>query len=356
MKILILTQKIDRDDPILGFFHNWVLRLAEKFESVAVVCLQKGKFDLPKNVQVFSLGKEKSVVSSQYLVVRKVQYILNFYKFVWNERQNYDSVFVHMNQEYVLLGGFIWKIMGKKIYFWRNHPAGNLLTNIAVFFSEKVFYTAPNSYTARFAKSVKMPVGIDTEKFPTCPNDSVGRVSNFQFSNQKRQKNSILSLGRISPVKNVHIMVEAAKILKEKNIDFVFDIVGDPVNPEDFDYKNKLPTDFVNFMPAVSNDQTPEMYKNHEIFVNLTESFDKTIIEAAICGALPIIANKSLENEIDASLIAELSPKSVAERLGYWLKASEEEKERTRQKLAKYVLENHSLDTLIKKLYAEILR
>ena len=170
MRLLIITQKIDQTDPILGFFHTWVVELAKRFENIVVICLQKGEFDLPSNVKVFSLGKEKKNelrIKNYKLWIKKFGYIFNFYEFIWAERDNYDAVFVHMNQEYVLLGGLFWQIWGKKVFMWRNHPKGNILTRIAVYFSDKVFYTAPNSYTARFNKSVKMPVGVDTSVFNT---------------------------------------------------------------------------------------------------------------------------------------------------------------------------------------------
>src|SRR3989344_7151474 len=179
MKLLIITQKVDRDDPVLGFFHGWLAKFAEKFESVSVICLQKGVYDLPSNVQVFSLGKEHNSI------IKKVGYIIKFYKYIFDLRHEYDSVFVHMNQEYVLLGSKLWKLLGKKVYLWRNHPYGNLLTRIAVVLSDKVFCTSKDSFTAKFNKTVLMPVGIDTEI--------------FKDLKMERSKNSILFLGRIAP-------------------------------------------------------------------------------------------------------------------------------------------------------------
>jgi len=39
MKILILTQKIDKNDDILGFFHGWVAEFAQHCEKVTVIAL-----------------------------------------------------------------------------------------------------------------------------------------------------------------------------------------------------------------------------------------------------------------------------------------------------------------------------
>ena len=108
MRLLIITQKVDKNDPILGFFHRWIEEFAKHCESVIVICLQKGEYNLPQNVKVLSLGKESKHSN--------IRYIVCFYMYLWQERNNYDSVFVHMNQEYVILGACFWKLWYKKVF------------------------------------------------------------------------------------------------------------------------------------------------------------------------------------------------------------------------------------------------
>ncbi len=156
MKFLILTQKVDRNDPILGFFHRWIEEFVKRCERVIIICLEEGEYNLSQNVKVFSLGKEGSHSRAKYL--------WNFYKYLWQERKNYDAVFVHLNQEYVLLGGILWLLLGKKVFMWRNHHMGNFLTDLAGLFCSKIFCTSKYSYTAKHKKTVLMPVGIDTDK------------------------------------------------------------------------------------------------------------------------------------------------------------------------------------------------
>jgi glycosyltransferase involved in cell wall biosynthesis len=336
MKLLILTQKVDKRDPILGFYHNWLLALAKKADKISVICLEKGEYDLPENVKVYSLGKEAKR--------SRIKYITNFYNYILGLNREYDSVLVHMNQEYVLLGGLFWKLMRKKVFMWRNHPMGNILTRVAVMLCDKVFCTSKFSYTARFSKTAIMPVGINMEI--------------FKDEKKERLKNSILCLGRISPVKNIHLMVEVARILRERGIDFTLDIVGDPVNSEDYEYKNKLletSRDLpINFLPGVSNDKTSEIYNNYEIFLNLTPSgsFDKTILEAAACGCLPIVANESLRGEIDEKLITGENPEKIADTLEYWL--TQNNTEGLAKELQDFVSREHSLSVLVEQLHLAI--
>ena len=98
MKLLIVAQSVDENNPALGFFVNWVREFAKCFEEIIVVCLEKGEHDLPPNVKVLSLGKEFGA--------SKLKKLFTFYFLLFTLREQYDSVFVHMIQEFVLLGGF----------------------------------------------------------------------------------------------------------------------------------------------------------------------------------------------------------------------------------------------------------
>jgi len=84
MKIIIITQKIDKNDTVLGFFHTWLTELSTKFESVEVICLEKGKFDLPKNVTVYSLGKERGV--------SKISFVKNLYKYLFLIKKIFSKI------------------------------------------------------------------------------------------------------------------------------------------------------------------------------------------------------------------------------------------------------------------------
>ncbi len=274
MKLLIITQAVDRNNPVLGFFHRWIEEFSKHYEKVTVICLEKGEYNLP-GVKVLSLGKEEFIRSHSYYshVIRRLVSLYRFYKYIWQERKNYDQVFVHMNQEYVLLGAKLWWLMGKKIMLWRNHPRGSLLTSLAVFLSHRVFCTSRYSYTAKFKKTEIMPVGINTDLFKRKPEI-------------KKIPNSILFLSRISPIKKPDLLVKALNLLNKDLIDFNVLMVGDPL-PRDRQYyediKNKIREygleSKIKLSGGVKNSEAVDFYNKYEIFVNLTPtgSMDKTI-------------------------------------------------------------------------------
>ncbi|OGC88934.1 hypothetical protein A2419_01055 [Candidatus Adlerbacteria bacterium RIFOXYC1_FULL_48_26] len=341
MKLLILTQGIDLDDPVLSAYHSWILSIARRADKATVMCLKKGRNTFPKDIEVISLGKESNP--------SRFSYIKKLFQYAWFFRDEYDVVFVHMNQEYILLAGGLWRLLGKPIYFWRNHYAGSLLTNVAVALSTKVFYTSRQSYTARFSKSVRMPVGVDMQRHSA--------VSGLQ-----RKENSILSLGRISPSKNIHVLIEALGILHKKGVAYTADIYG-VTTASDTHYLRGLRErvaelgirDSVQFCGGVANEETPEIYGEHDIFVNMSPQgmFDKTILEAAACDCLVVTANKDAIEYLGEKLaFKDLDPQSVADALQTALSVGEE-KEVVLVRQREFVQRNSS-HSLAQRLYAEM--
>ncbi len=336
MKLLLFTQALDLDDPVLSAYHRLVTEIAGNFDEVTAICLKEGRHNLPSNVRVVSLGKEKG--SS------RLRYIWRFYRYIFSAK--YDSVFVHMNQEYVLLGGGFWKLAGKKIYMWRNHHAGSLLTDLAAAFCTKVFCTSRFSYTAKYKKTVLMPVGIDTDYFKKL--EGVSKIPR-----------SILFLARMAPVKKPHVLLGALEKLSARGVTFNASFIGDPLD-KDADYyaelKKKAAHGIV-WKKGIPNSETPRAYSEHEIFVNLSSSgmYDKTIFEAMSCKALVLATNRNLEGLIDSKFIGkEDDVDDIAMKLEALLNLSEQEKIKEGDILRNVTVRHHSLKTLGQKLAKEI--
>lgn len=337
MKLLIFAQKVDSEDPVLGFFHRWVEEFSQHVEKVTVICLYEGTHNLPQNVSVFSLGKEKGN--------SRIQYVLNFFKYVWQKRSEYDSVFVHMNQEYILLGGLFWKLFGKKVYMWRNHHAGTFLTDIAAFFCTKVFCTSQFSYTAKYKKTKFMPVGVDTNLFKadgSIPRDPKG----------------IVSLGRISPSKYVEVFIDAVTNVHAKDSAVSGHVYGSPLPVDEGYYQDlkKRSGSHISFHGSVTNTEAIQVYPQYNIFINTSSSgmYDKTIFEAMASGCLVLASNDNLRGKISDDFV--FKHKDTAElsvKLQKMLEYTPTEREERLAELGKFVQE-HSLTNLSKKLFTEL--
>lgn len=343
MKLLILTQKVDKNDDVLGFFHAWIMEFAKHCEKLTVICLGRGEYYLPENVKVLSLGKEEGA--------SRLGYILRFYRYMWRERKNYDTVFVHMNQEYVLLGGIFWKLMGKKVTMWRNHYAGNFLTHIAMALSNTIFCTSKYSFTAQSKKTIFMPVGIDTELFKK-EDGTAGKA------------NSILFLARIAPSKKAHLVIEALRILQKEGVSFTSDFYGNST-PKDMPYLESLKEKVkeyslenrVTFQSGIPNSKTPPVYAAHAVFVNSSPNgmYDKTIFEAMACESLILTSNLNLKGKMeDIFLFTEDDASDLARKLRVLLALDIETREKYGKILRTSVAKEQSLSLLAQRLFKEL--
>ena len=343
MKLLVITQAIDLDDPTLSVYHRWVEELASRTD-VRVVCLKLGRNTLPAHVPVFSLGKEKGEATA-------FTYAFRFVRHIVQNRSEYDAVFVHMNQEYVLLGGLLWKLWGKRVYLWRNHHAGNILTDTAALFATKIFCTSKYSYTAKYRKTVRMPVGVDVDQF--APDNEVLRA-----------KQSVLFLGRLDASKRPEVFLEALGLLKKKGVSFSADIVGSPTDPQsrflqhlrDLSRERGLSA-HVAFHPGVPNREVLAQYRHHEVYVNCSSSgmYDKTIFEAMASGCLILASNRNLQGSVHPRfLFKEEDVTDLAEKLEALFSLSLEEKRRYQKELRDFVVEHHGLRTLGMRLMEEM--
>lgn len=336
MKLLITTQVVDTEDSFLGFFHGWIKEIARHYESVEVICLKEGKHALPHNVRVHSLGKEHGKRS-------RVAYAARFLLLAWRLRHSYDAVFVHMNQEYVLLAGGLWRLLGKHVYLWRNHYAGSILTDTAVLFAHRVFCTSRYSYTAKYKKTSIMPLGIDTS---ACTSDIAA----------ERIPHSILFLSRFAPSKKPDVLLEALHILHEEKVSFQATFVGSAL-PEDAAYRHmvleKARTlgldNSIHFEEGIAHNKTPVMFRSHEVFVNLARSgsYDKTMLEAAACGCLVVSTSKDFAAWAGSRFfVAEPTLQAVADAIREALFAPKEERERIVRDVRATIVAEHSLETL----------
>lgn len=193
-----------------------------------------------------------------------------------------------------------------------------------------------------------MPVGINTDIF-------------FRDENIKKISHSILCLGRISPVKNIDVLIKAAKILKDQGHKFIIDIIGAPTDNGYYDKLKKMVRDDnliqeISFLNKISNLEAPIEYNKHEISVNLTNSgsMDKTIFEAMACENIVIVSNKSLIGKIDNRFIfKENDCEDLANKIKQIIINENFNKAGWGEKLRDYVLKNHDLASLIKKITNE---
>ena len=330
MKLLILTQKVDSADDNLSFFHRWIEEFAQQCEQVIVICLYEGKHALPANVRVLSLGKEQGV--------SRLKYLKRFYSYIWKERKNYDAVFVHMNQIYAILGGLLWRVLGKQIGLWYAHGKTSFSLRVATLFSHIVFTSTKEGFRLNSKKCEVVGQGIDTSLF----------VQKTQYEIGEQFK--IVTAGRVTKAKNIEEMIDIVSQLREKQIPATLTVIGSG----DVTYTETLGAyarakkieDVVFFVGSMPYTELARTLHTYDVFVNLgkTGSLDKAILDAAAARVPVVTTNTNFVYPIQDPLL-ELSR-------GYHL-SSLERAQSTNTPLV-WVSEENGLSVLVAKILHSI--
>lgn len=339
MKILIVTQAVDRKNIFLGFFVSWIKEFSKNFKEVHIVCLEKGEQELPQNVFVYSMGKDREV--------SKFVYLFNFYKYIFSLRKKYDVVLVHMNPIYMPLGILFWKLWGKKVALWYTHKHVDFKLRLATFLTDRVFSASKESFRIDTPKLLVTGHGIMTEDFAFTP-----RLGEEEIK--------LIIIGRISSIKQTK---KAVEILKEVLVGrkASLTIVGDIVTKEDKVYKDELAsfigeeglTKQVIFKGAIPHDEIPGVLKNNSIMIHTskTGSVDKVVLEALLGGVLVLTENESFKKALGPAgmFMDETSPKVYKEKV-ISFSGDKEKFLKAVTTGKKWVEDNHSLKALIPKI------
>lgn len=243
MKLLICTQKVDSKDSDLGFFVRWI----EEFKKHG-------------EVEVISL-KELGGGGKLLRALRLVRLASTL---------NYDAVFVHMNPEYLVAAGWLWRLKGKKTALWYTHKSVDVKLRIATLFANKIFTASKESFRLASNKVQVVGHGIDTDFFT--PDKSIHRGTHW------------LSVGRLMPSKRHDLAIRvAAREGKELHI------AGEGPERNNLEMLTRTTAAKVKFLGGLSQIELRDEYRKAALFIHTSEtgSLDKVVLEALACG-LPI--------------------------------------------------------------------
>lgn len=284
MRMLFCTQKVDKDDDVLAFVHDWIEALSVHAESITVVSLGVGTVSLPKNVTVVSLGKERGAGRARMMIRFLLEIIAR--------RREYDSVFVHMSVEFALLGGLLWRLWGRRVVLWYTHRAVHLRLRIAHLLSNAVATAAPQSYGITSSKVHILGHGIKTARF-----------ANPAPRAQWQRPLKLVSVGRITPIKHLDTIIRALGLLAQGSIEARLTLVGAPAVPSDRAYERELKElidslglrRVVEFVGSVPNHAIAHFYHEADIAINAcpTGGIDKAVLEAMSAGTPTLVANEA---------------------------------------------------------------
>jgi glycosyltransferase involved in cell wall biosynthesis len=346
MRLLVVTQKVDRNDSNLGFFHDWLVEFARQAERVTVVALEARDHALPAHMRLLSLGKEEGRTRPWRLG--------RFLRLAYSERSGYDAVLCHMSPLYVVAGGPVWKMAGKKIGLWYVHRAVTPALRVAEKLADVVMTASTESFglASRKVHHVGHAVNADAYRRPPL------------LSRAPDGRAHGVAVGRITPIKNLDILVEAVARLGETLHPVTIDLLGAPVTGTDTRYDaslRRLVADrrlvgVVRFRGAVPHREIAREYWKADFSVNLSPRglVDKVVFESLAAGTPAICSNEAfrpvLGDQAASLMFREGDPVDAARVLSRFL--ARPDRAELGARLADRVARDFALPALIRRILA----
>jgi glycosyltransferase involved in cell wall biosynthesis len=275
--VYIFNLSSDLNSPVLAASLEWVKAFARQAKFVNVYSTHLGEVPTIDNVKFNEIGGGtllRRVIGILRLITALLSIVRNSKKAI---------IFHHMSPRTgVLLGPFL-RLMKIPQGLWYSHSVASFELQIARHFVNSLFTSSESAIPIKSQKTKYVGHGISTEL--------------FQNTNQPdRNKMSITSVGRITSIKNLKLILDELSglenhIQKQINVEFVGGV-------QDIEYKKmleqiakgyNLKLQFCDFIlySNLSN------YYNHKsiYFTGTPKSIDKATLEAAFCGCFIVSEN-----------------------------------------------------------------
>jgi glycosyltransferase involved in cell wall biosynthesis len=343
MRIALITPLVDPHDPLLGFIHTWVERLASRVEHLHVLQLWRSSPELPSNVTLHSL--DRNGPGGRAAVLARLASVLG--PLCWT--RSVDGVIAHMGPIFAICAAPLARSAGLPVALWYAHGSVSPLLRLAHALVDRVGTSTPDGFRIRSSKVRITGQGIDTDVFaPQGESDP----------------NLIVSIGRISPVKHYESLIKAVAMMRSDGSPARLRIVGGTTLPSERAYRGMLErqiaafalSEAVELIPGVPHDRIAGEYQCATLFASCSQTgrLDKAVLEAASCGTLPVTSNPALKSffgpEVQDHLLPGNDPAAIAATLREWLARDRPGRLARASLLRDRVVRQHSVDHLADEL------
>ena len=172
-----------------------------------------------------------------------------------------------------------------------------------------------------------------------------------KINNSKNLK--ICTIGRLHWIKNYTDILKSLKILKDKEIQFKYHIIGEGVLLEALKYEvyEYGLNDSVIFEGKLSHQETIQKLYDSDVYIqySYSEGFCNAVLEAQSMGILPIVSNaeglsENVLNNKTGWVIQKNSPKLLANKIVEVSNLPESDKEKIRKQAIERVLKEFNVE------------
>lgn len=341
MKLLIITQAVDREDTNLGAFYYWFELLAKHATSLVIIADRVGATNFPPHVTVLSLGKDKGY--------GRMRRLWKFWELFSYHFARSDAVLFHQIPEFALAAGPF--LLGRRqiAALWYAHGMVSWRLRAAERLVDHIFTSSEAGFRLPSKKVYHLGQAIDTDLFS--PSGAALPT--------KGEGVHLVSVGRISPVKNYETIINACAILRDTGErSWTLSLVGSPITPRDAVYADRIKTlireknldQHVRWYGDRHYSEIPGILRGHDIFLNAsrTGSLDKAVLEAMACGLTVLTSNEAYRAILPPQyFLQDASSEFLAERIQALAREP-----RPNKGLRKIVVRDHALARTIEKMSA----
>jgi glycosyltransferase involved in cell wall biosynthesis len=306
MNLLMFNLAVDQEHVTLGFGLRWIEALSHRYEHVDVVTMFAGRYQLPSNVRVWSVGRERGY--------SKVRRVLRFYSIVLRilrERQ-IGVVFTHMIPIFAVLFWPIARVTGRRNVLWYAHGATPPMLRLAHVLVDRVVSSTPDGFRIKSKKTTFIGQGVDADIYRP-------------MARQQGKGLRIITVGRIAPSKGIDLLVDSLAGW-EPGLDWRLTVVGAGTSDSERVYSDRVrhaprDSDRIHFTGFKAAADIAALLGQSDVFVNLsaTGSLDKAIVEAMATGCFVISSNDAFRRMAhDAGFpecVVEPTPEALRDKL-----------------------------------------
>lgn len=343
LRLLWFNLATDADDPVLGFATAWLAAVAERVAAVDVITMREGAHALPPNVRVRSVGKERgwSEARRTLELIRLVEDAL---------RRRPHACFCHMIPVFTVIASPQLRARRVPIVTWYAHAKVTPLLRAAHHLSARMVSSVDAAYRYRRDRLHILGQGIDTRIFAPDPHDTGAPGSPLR----------LVSVGRLSPVKNVATLVGGLHELRRRGHDACLDLVGDsPPGQGAYagalrdDVRRRGLADVVHFRGPRPYAGVAAAHRAGAVHVNAGptgNALDKAVLEAMACGRPSVTSiaafAETMGDDAPRLLFRAGDPGDLADRLEGLIDAGEDGRAHLGARLRARVERLHGLERL----------
>ncbi len=372
VRLLLFNLMTDETDPVLGFACTWICRLARRCESIDVITMYRGAYDLPGNVRVFSAGRERGL--------SKAARVASFYRHLLRllAAHQYDACFAHMMPLFAGLAGPFLSARRIRTVLWYTHRQRSAQLRLGLAMSWRTVSADASSFPYRTNKLRVVGHGIDTEFFSPVPpprsQNEGGRIDAPGFEGLSKPPfppgggragdggRLVVQVGRLAAIKH-----QATTIAAVAGTEARLALIGGVQAGASREYERMLLEmtrelgleERCRFTGDRTATDVRDWYRRATVAVNMSPVglFDKAALESMACGLPTVVCNPAFAPLMGdyTELLLTQDPEDVAglrDRLQRLLALSDEERAGIGRRLGENVLREHSLDQLTARLLA----